>query len=116
MGHNLKVLWRAYKAAFPDSTLKRHDKTISGLNKFEDIRYNGVIAAWSGPPGEVTAYGGIKTPKQYKLVVVEIDALIVDTFKMSSWDPSRFMGTNKAAIEAITRCNPHSEFLTTGRG
>jgi hypothetical protein len=69
MGHDLKKLWNAYKAEFTNSTLKRHDKTISGRNKFEDIRYNGVIAAWSGPPGEVTAYGGIKTPKQYKLVV-----------------------------------------------
>src|SRR5580704_2332833 len=68
MGHKLKVLWRAYKADFPDPALKRHDKTISGLDKFEDIRYPdailkhgmGATAEWSGPAGKVTAYGGIR--------------------------------------------------------
>jgi hypothetical protein len=111
MGHNLKVLWRAYKAAFPDSTLKRHDKTISGLNKFEDIRYPdsnqthamAVTAAWSGPAGEVTAYRGMKTPN---------DDLVFDAFKMSSWNPVGLLGTNSATLEAITRRNDHSEFLT----
>ena len=29
MRHNLKKLWRCYKEEFPDSTLGRHDKTIS---------------------------------------------------------------------------------------
>src|ERR1700730_15444834 len=88
--------------------LERHGKTISGLNKFEDIRYPGanqhamaVAAEWSGPAGEVTAYGGITTPKQYTLVVSEIDDLIADAFKMSNWNPSGFMGTNPAALEAI---------------
>ena len=96
MGHKLKVLWRAYKADFPDPALKRHDKTISGLDKFEDIRYPdailkhgmGATAEWSGPAGKVTAYGGIKTPKQYALVVSDIDDLIADAFKMSSWNLS----------------------------
>jgi hypothetical protein len=117
MGHNLKVLWRAYKTDFPDHTLKRHDKTISGLNKFEDIRYPdanqhaiGVTAAWFGPAGEVTAYGGIRTPKQYMLVVSDIDDLMADAFKTSNWNPCAFMGTNHAALEAIARHNSHAEF------
>jgi hypothetical protein len=120
MGHKLKVLWRAYKADFPDPALKRHDKTISGLDKFDDIRYPdailkhgmGATAEWSGPAGKVTAYGGIKTPKLYTLVVSDIDDLIADAFKMSSWNPGVFIGTNPAALEAITRYNDHSEFLT----
>jgi hypothetical protein len=118
-GHDLKKLWRAYKVDFPDPALKRHDKTISGLDKFEDIRYPdanlkqmAVTAEWSGPAGKVTAYGGSKTPKQYALVVSDIDDLIADAFKMSSWNPGVFMGTNPAALEAITRRNDHSEFLT----
>jgi hypothetical protein len=39
MKHKLKALWREYKSDFPDPGLKRHDKTISLLDKFEDIRY-----------------------------------------------------------------------------
>jgi hypothetical protein len=119
MRHKLKVLWRAYKADFPDPALKRHDKTISGLDKFDDIRYPdanlkhsmGLTSQWSGPAGNVTAYGGIKTPKQYAVVVSDIDDLIADAFKMSNWNPVGFMGTNPAALEAITRYNDHSEFL-----
>src|SRR5262249_38170155 len=34
MGHKLKLLWRAFKADFPDTSLKRHDRTISLLDKF----------------------------------------------------------------------------------
>jgi hypothetical protein len=119
MGHNLKELWRDYKADFPDPALERHDKTISGLDKFEAIRYPdanlkqiAVTAEWSGPAGKVTAYGGSKTPKQYALVVSDIDDLIADAFKISSWNPGVFMGTNPAALESITRRNDHSEFLT----
>ena len=117
MGHNLRALWRAYKADFPDPALERHGKTISGLDKFEAIRYPdehamGVTAEWSGPAGKVTTYGSIKTPRQYTLVVSDIDDLIADAFKISSWNPGAFMGTNPAALEAITRRNNHSEFLT----
>jgi hypothetical protein len=69
-------------------------------------------AQWSGSAGKVTTYGGIKTPKQYALIVSDIDDLIADAFKMSSWNPGAFMGANPAALEAITRYNDHSEFLT----
>ena len=76
MGHDLKKLWRAYKADFPDPKLKRHDQTISRLDKFETLRYPdtikkgsiGITAVWSGPPGSVTTRG-MPTPKQFQLVV-----------------------------------------------
>jgi hypothetical protein len=42
----------------------------------------GATTEWSGPAGKVTAYGGIKTPKLYTLVVSDIDDLIADAFKM----------------------------------
>jgi hypothetical protein len=118
MRHNLRAIWRAYKADFPDPALERHDKTISGLDKFEAIRYPdakhamAVAAEWSGPAGKVEAYGGMRTPKQYTLIVSDIDDLIADAFKISSWNPGDFMGTHPAALEAITRRNNHSEFLT----
>jgi hypothetical protein len=120
MGHKLKVLWRAFKADFPDPALKRHDKTISSLDKFEDIRYPdaimkhgmGASAQWHGPPAKITMRGGLKTPKQYAIVVSDIDDLVADVFKASSWKPGAFMGTNRAKKQAITRYNNHSKFLT----
>lgn len=119
MGHNLKALWRAFKVDFPFPGLERHDKTISSLNKYEDIRYPGtegsigINVTWSGDPGTVTTFGGLRTPKKYPLVVSDIDDLIADVFKAMSWNPGFFMGTyNPAALEAVTRNNDHSEFLT----
>jgi hypothetical protein len=49
MGHSLKKLWRAFKSDFPDSGLERHDKTVSGLDKFEDIRYPGAALRLRAP-------------------------------------------------------------------
>lgn len=93
MGHDLKKLWRAFKADFPVATLKRHDQTISSLNKFEGIRYPnpskvpsmGISAEWSGSAGTIKTYGGMRTPKQYSVVVSNIDDLVADVFRASSW-------------------------------
>ena len=120
MGHDLKKLWTAFKADFPDPALKRHDKTISRLHKFEAIRYPegiikhgmGLSAEWFGPAGQVTTYGGLKTPKQYAIVISKIDDLVADVFKVCSRNPVVFFGTNPHALEALTRNNAHSEFLT----
>ncbi len=38
-GHDLERLWSEFKTRNPDVTLAEHDEVISGLNKFEDIRY-----------------------------------------------------------------------------
>ena len=120
MKHSLKKLWRAFKADFPDPGLERHDNTISSLDRFEAIRYPdvdhsiGLTAEWGGPADKVTstAQGDIKTPVQYAIVVSNIDDLIADVFKISSWNAAFFIGPNPAALEAITRHNKHSEFLT----
>ena len=37
MGHDLKKLWKAFKTDFPDDVLKRHDETISTLDKFDPL-------------------------------------------------------------------------------
>jgi hypothetical protein len=120
MGHDLKKLWRAFKADFRDPTLKRHDKMISRINKFEAIRYvdgitkygMGAAAQWSGPPpAGVTTYGGLKTPKQYVIVVDEIDDFVAHVFKVCNRNPVTFFGTNPDAREALTRNNAQSKFL-----
>jgi hypothetical protein len=122
MGHRLRIIWRAFKNDFPDPSLNltRHDKTVSRLNKFEDLRYPGtkgsigINASWSGDPGTVTTFGGLRTPKKYPLVVSDIDGLFADIFRAASWNPAvaSFMGTNAAALEAVRLLNDQSVFLT----
>ena len=120
MGHSLKKLWRAYKNDHPEAELERHNKTINRLDKHEEIRYPnsslgsiGLSLEWSGEPGGVTTFGGLRTPKQYAIVVSDIDDLVADVLKTSSWNAGVFMGRNPAALEAIKRENNHATFLTT---
>jgi hypothetical protein len=120
VGHNLKKLWRAYKAEYADFDLERHDKTINKLDKHEEIRYPdpslhsiGVSIQWSGEPAETQTFGGLRSPKQYAVVVEDIDDLVADIFRTSSWNPGVFMGRNETALEAIKRHNKHTDFLTT---
>jgi hypothetical protein len=123
MGHKLKVLGREYKLDFPNPALKRHDKTISLLDKFKDIRYPdsilasgmGVVVQWSGPLPSVPVGGpALKTPKQYTIIVSDIDDLVAEVFRTSSWTPgaSAFIGTNRFAKQTIRRHNKHARYLT----
>ena len=122
MGHSLKKMWRAFKEDFPEPYLKRHDETISSLGKFDAIRYwdaavfkhgVGMTAQWERPVHQVVTYGTGKSPKQLVVVVSDIDHLVADVLKAASWNPGVFIGTNPSALEAISRCNNHAEFLTT---
>ncbi len=118
MGHDLKKLWPAFKIDFPNPAFRAHDKTISRVNKFGEIRYPeskhslAIAAEWCDQPVPVVATAGMKTPKQYPLVISDVDDLIVDVFKVCSLNPALLIGRNGAALEAITRRNRHSEFLT----
>lgn len=123
MRHNLKALWREFKQVFPIANLAKHDKTISLLNKFEDIRYAnpvviksmGVSVQWSGQPPKAISRGG-KTSKQFTLIVSDIDALVADVIKAASWNAGVVMGKNSIgysiALTAIRRHNAHRKFLT----
>jgi len=46
------------------------------------------------------------------IVVSDIDDLITEVLKTSSWNPVVFMATNQAAFEAIIRHNNHAGFPT----
>jgi len=37
---------------------------------------------------------------------------VVDVFRASSWNPGAFIGTNRAAKQAIKRRNNHAKYLT----
>ena len=119
MRHSLRRLWRAYKRNHPNAPLSRHDSTINRLDKHEDIRYpnpalgsTGVSMEWSGKAGSVKSYGRMKSPRQYAVIVSDIDDLVADIVRASLWVPGRIVGTNEAALEAIRRYNKHAEFLT----
>jgi hypothetical protein len=119
--HHLKSLWKAFKKEFPDPRLTKHDQTISRLDKFEEIRYPdvkhsiGMSAQWSGPlPGTITVRGMSRSPRQYALVVDDIDALMADVIEASSWNPPVFASTNRAALTALRRHNKHWRFLIRG--
>lgn len=120
VGHGLKRLWRMYKAEYPDATLSRHDKTINRLDKLEEIRYPnptfhsiGMSIEWSGAPGQIKAFGGLKTPRQYATAVSDIDDLVADIIRTSSWNPGVVMRVNQAALEAMVRENKQTGYLTT---
>jgi hypothetical protein len=129
IGHDLNKLWKAFKEDFSDAAtdlkpaidLTQHDKTISSVNKFEAVRYvDGiskygmmVTADWSGRASEGKTFVGLKTPKQYQIVVSDIDDLVVDLFKVCSRNPVAFFSrANPHGLEALTRNNAHAEFLT----
>jgi hypothetical protein len=60
----------------------------------------------------MTAYGGMKSPKQYAVVVSDIDDLIAEIVRTTPWNPAALAPTNEGAVEAIKRYNAHGEFLT----
>jgi hypothetical protein len=39
MKHNLRKIWRSFKSVHQDARLVEFDAAVSGLNKFERIRY-----------------------------------------------------------------------------
>jgi hypothetical protein len=47
--------------------------------------------------------------------VSDIDNLVADIMRTSSWNPGGFVGHNPAALEAIRRNNEHADFLTHGK-
>jgi hypothetical protein len=63
----------------------------------------------------VKTSGGLRTPKHYAIVVSDIDDLVADVLKTSSWNPGVFMGTNQAALEAIKRQNGYGLIDQDGR-
>jgi hypothetical protein len=123
MGHRLKVVWRAFKAEFPDPELQRHNTTISRLDKFEEIRYPGetmkprvAMVQWSHSPETpvVKMDVGGKPARQYIIVVSDIDMLIADIFKKLTWSASGFIGHHSAVLEVIKRDNDYAELLLSG--
>lgn len=126
MGHNLKKIWRAFKTDFPDPALRRHNRTVSLVNRFEELRYprhDGpatieieIVWGTTGPgtPAASWHHPGMKRPRKYYLAIGDVDDLVAEVFRVTSWNPSFFAARlhNPAALEAITRDNKHADYLT----
>jgi hypothetical protein len=119
MNHKLRSkVWKAFKEDFPDPALQRHDKTISTIDKVEELRYPGgsksgsmgITAEWFGQTIPIVTYGELDTPRQYPIVVSDIDDLMVDIFTACDCNPAGFFRSNAAAIEAVTLYNSHAGF------
>lgn len=115
--HNLKRLWREFKTAFANVDLTQHDKTISQLDKFEEMRYPSaalkamaISVQWSGEPPRAVFREG-KTPKQFVLIVSDVDALVADVIMVSSWNQVAIMPRNPVVREAIARENAQAGFF-----
>ena len=117
-GHDLDKLWRLFKQDFQVNDLTKHDRTIGTLNMFEDIRYPEKIvelgmeatADWYPDINYTHSFPPTQSPK-YRIVVSEIDELVADIFKESSWNPQAFFQRYSSANELIRYQNQHANFL-----
>lgn len=101
-GHDLEKLWAEFKKRNPDPTLNAHDEVITGLNRFEDIRYpedliqGGAmlgVGLYEVPSEHRTApvegSGSLSTPEErrFYLELPRIDRLAQTLFKASDYNP-----------------------------
>src|SRR5262249_4760831 len=95
LGHDLGAIFREFKAEYPSFNLSRHDKTVSDLAEFEDLRYPdkikagslGIGVSWSGDAPTIKVSDPQKQHREFALVVDPIDDLMADIFKAASWNP-----------------------------
>ncbi len=111
--HELKPLWRAFKAEFPAAKLEEFDKLIDELDAFERIRYpdnviaEGMAIHLDWEQGECNAAVPPGVPAIYRVTVTSIDRLVVRIFELSSRNPLFFTATlNSYARGALVPHNP----------
>jgi hypothetical protein len=117
--HDLRRLWRAFKAEFPGTGLDRHDEIVGRLDRFERLRYPDAVlreGMWMSVEWEPEAWAstGASVP-HYHLVVNDVDRLVAKIFEVGDLDPAFFTrGMNDYARDALTRRNPVAGFLVPG--
>jgi hypothetical protein len=117
-GHDLNKLWKLFKEDFQINDLTKHDRTVVTLNMFEDIRYPEKIvelgmeatADWLSDINYTNSFPPTQSPK-YRIVVSEIDELVTEIFKKSSWNPRAFFQKYPSASEVIRYQNQYANFL-----
>jgi len=105
--HNLRKLWRRFKAEVADQSLNQFDHAIAQLNRFERIRYPeeierlGLRASIAFKKGDVA----VKTPPKsqepsYEVTIDDLDALAKAIMENSRINPKFF--TNRLKGDALT--------------
>ena len=120
-GYNLVNLWRRFKekeagAAFnADPALDRFDATIRSLHEFEELRYpdnirhGAIMMARTWLPDEAVTTSGQSKPKQFEIIIADVDRLIIEILKRANLNPSYFSNPLSAgAREALQHLNPHT--------
>lgn len=107
--HSLTFLWRAFKRETGDPTLSRFDDIVSGLDRFEDLRYpekvQGHLSGLMLYPGPTPTAPPIETPP-FILVLSPVDELVRLLFEKVPFDPSVFaMSLTTEAKNVLTRDN-----------
>jgi len=111
--HNLKRIWRVFKAGANDPMLDEFDVTIAQLDKWEDIRYpdplHGMLASihyGQLPPQQWRGVGG---ERQYRLSATEVDQLVKAIFDHCPLNPMFFQARfrTQAAREFFLMYNDH---------
>jgi len=99
LGHDLPLIWNAFKEYVADSTLDRFDETISTLHDFENLRYpdqeDGMVTKGMLCHLEFESDVADEISKQtqtteYKIVVDHIDILVKIIFDKAEINPQFF--------------------------
>ena len=95
-GHRLKKLWKAFKRAHPSYTVTQFDSVISGLDRWEEIRYPSrgtamtvaLVSTTSPlPPPSGPGMCGVRT---YELNVEDLDRCFQELWSIISLNPIWF--------------------------
>lgn len=113
-GHNLKRIWKIFKEDVADGSLCRFDKTISRLNKFENIRYPDKVSE-VGMRASFQFGRNVPQPKMitqtmrepgYELNIGEIDEITKTIFERSGVNPLNLTNPfNRHASTYLKLCN-----------
>ena len=111
--HDLNKLWIEVKSILKDPALDKFDELISGLNKFEDLRYpeKGYMISISVYKCKLPEVINESTgTKQYQTCLEDIDEFVstILTGRVNpEWMKNRMMGD---ALEQYTKDNRHPFF------
>ena len=116
-GHNLLILWTAFKATFPSNDLAEFDAMIDALNRFEEIRYpdkiieHGVAIGMAlGRNQPVTSLDPARAETTYQIAIGDVDALFARLFPLCRMNPKAyFLFLSEHGLQVLNEGNEESK-------
>jgi HEPN domain-containing protein len=113
MGHNLKRMWRRFKADVANANLDRFDSVIAAVDKHEKIRYpeyireHGMGATVTFAPQLVARKADLRPQStEFEIVVDDLDALASEILARANINSAALTaGYNAVAREFLNREN-----------